>query len=382
MKETHSRLFHLYVHIPFCRQICIYCNFCVTTARKHFDRYTAALLREITHYAESYRDFEIATIYFGGGTPSYLPADLIEQILSAIYNSLRVADDAEITLEANPDDLKAATLTTARKLGFNRLSVGVQSFDDEELKFLTRTHNGHAACEAIRAAKRTGFNNISLDLMFGLPDQSLARWELNLQTAVDLAPTHISVYNLTVEEKTHLYKMVASGSISLENDERDYEMFMRAHALLQEAGYEHYEVSNYGRPDLESRHNRAYWLGRHYLGLGVSAHSFDGDARWWNTSNLEEYMQLTEEGRRPTREREQLSREAKLIEQIQLGFRTSRGLSMAAMENLSGQEFLKTFSTALEKARQYIEIKEGHCRLTPQGMFLYNTICGLFVADL
>ena len=375
--------FNLYIHVPFCERICMYCDFYVTTARKYYERYTEAVVREVEWYSQKYDRPRIETIYFGGGTPSYLPEEQLEKVLKKICLSFSPADDVEITLEANPNNLSPEKANRYRSMGINRLSIGVQSFHDHELKFLTRNHNAARAMRSLEDARDAGFKNINLDLIFGLPNQTLDDWKYNLRTASTFGPEHLSIYNLTVEERTHLYKLVQQKKVIPPEDEVELKMFLETIKLLHHAGYEHYEISNYAKPGFHSRHNSSYWKGNRYLGLGPSAHSFDGEKRWWNVRDIKKYGDtVLAENRFPLETSENLSLKQKLIESIFLNLRQRRGLPISEFEKLSGYDFAKKFAGALERTKSYMRSENNFLQLTNEGFFLYNKICEEFVSCL
>ncbi|MBL7960757.1 radical SAM family heme chaperone HemW [bacterium] len=375
--------FNLYIHIPFCERVCIYCDFYVTTARKYMDGFTQAMTKEITLYAQRYPDAKLRTVYFGGGTPSYLPAENLTTIMNQLRSSFNIVQNAEITLEANPNNLSYEKLKSLRDIGINRLSIGVQSFKEEDLKFLTRNHNLKQARESITYARAAGFDNISIDLIFGLPEQTLSTWEQNITEALAFSPEHISVYNLTVEERTHLSKMVQQKKVDLQDEQIELEMFLKTIQLLMQAGYEHYEISNYGKSGFHSRHNSSYWQGSSYLGLGPSAHSFHDQRRWWNVRDIKKYIEILETGNTlPVDVMEALNVQQQCTEYIFLNLRKKEGLDIGEIEKIGGLIFFDTFKNPLEKCKEFIIGENGRVRLSDKGFFLYNKICEEFVSAL
>lgn len=373
----------LYLHIPFCERLCIYCDFYVTTARKYMDTFTEALIREILLYVNRYPGIRLQTICFGGGTPSFLSVENLRKIMDGLRNSFDIDPDAEITLEANPNNLTFEKLKALRSIGFNRLSIGVQSFRDEELTFLTRNHDSIQARESILNAKKAGFHNISMDLIFGLPDQTLEHWVYNIAEAIALNPEHVSVYNLTVEEKTHLNKMVRQKKIRMLNEDAESEMFLAAIQLLTRAEFEHYEISNYAKPGMRSRHNSGYWNGMSYIGIGPSAHSYDGQQRWWNVRDIKKYCEIpTGSDPWPVDSMEELTLQQKKIEYILLNLRKKEGLNIRAFEKIGDFSFNDTFKKPLEKTARWILRDEDHIALSNEGLFLYNKICEEFISVL
>lgn len=373
----------LYIHIPFCERVCIYCDFYVTTARKFMDDYTRALEKEITLYARRNPDAKLRTIYFGGGTPSFLPAEKLDRIMRLIRSSFEVSSRAEVTLEANPNNLSYDKLNAFHTIGINRLSIGVQSFVEEELKFLTRNHNAFQACESIDNARKAGFDNISIDLIFGLPNQDLKTWEHNIAEALSFQPEHISVYNLTVEERTFLNKLVQLKKISFPDEENELHMFLKTIQMLTQAGYEHYEISNYAKPGSRSQHNSSYWTGHSYIGLGPSAHSFDGERRWWNVRDIKKYCDVLEKNHTlPVDVTEELNIQQKCTEYIFLNLRKKEGLDIQKFEKLGGFNFYEKFNNQLVKTGKFIINDNEKISLSNEGLFLYNRICEEFVSAL
>ncbi|MBL7961696.1 radical SAM family heme chaperone HemW [bacterium] len=375
--------FGLYIHIPFCERVCIYCDFYVTTARKHMDGFTQALMKEITLYAQRYPDASLRTVYFGGGTPSYLPAENLNTIMNQLRSSFDINQNAEITLEANPNNLSYDKLRDLRDIGINRLSIGVQSFREEDLKFLTRNHNSNQASESINYTRAAGFDNISIDLIFGLPEQTLITWEQSIAEALAFNPEHVSVYNLTVEERTHLNKLVQQKKIRVQDEEIEREMFLKTVQTLTKAGYEHYEISNYAKPGFRSQHNSSYWQGLSYLGLGPSAHSFHDERRWWNVRDINKYIEiLNADGVLPIDMTEELNVQQECMEYIFLNLRKKEGLDIGEFEKIGGFNFFETFKNPLEKCKEFIIGDNGRVRLSDKGFFLYNKICEEFVSAL
>ncbi len=375
--------FNLYIHIPFCQRICIYCDFYVSTARKLQAEFTQSLCKETGMYAGIFPGAEVETVYFGGGTPSVLSTDHLARILETVFGSFEISPNAEVTLECNPNNLTKQQLERYRQMGINRLSIGTQSFEAEELKFLTRNHDATQAKRAVFDARDAGFSNISIDLIFGIPGQSADAWKRNIDTALALIPDHISVYNLTVEERTYLHKLVREKKIQMPDEEVELDMFQMTIEALTKAGYEHYEISNYASPGYRSRHNSSYWSGNQYLGLGPSAHSFDGHKRWWNVRDIKAYDQrILQEDRLPLEGEEELSIEQKMIEAILLGLRKCEGLEIERFRRQFGLDFFETFREPLSQTSDFIVNDGQKITLTRQGLFLYNRICETFVSAL
>ena len=306
----------LYVHIPFCKKRCLYCDFFSTTCLERREEYIAALLDEM-HARKHEADEPIRTIYLGGGTPSTLEAYDIRRILEAVGT-----DDAEeITMEMNPGDANRHYLQQIRDAGVNRLSIGIQSFQDALLQLIGRRHNARQAIEAVHMAKEAGFDNLSIDLMYALPTQTMEQWEADIETAIRLGVQHISCYGLMYEEGTAMTRMVESGQVAPIDEDTENSMYDELCERLKEAGYVHYEVSNFALPGYESKHNSSYWNGTPYIGVGAGAHSYIGQTRSWNPDDLDAYI-----GGTAQRGYETLTEQDRYNERIMLGLRTSRGI--------------------------------------------------------
>ena len=281
----------IYIHIPFCKRRCIYCDFFSTTQSERKTTYIHALCQELETRKEYLGGEEIETIYLGGGTPSQLTEEELGKIFTYIYKVYSVSPNAEITLEANPDDLTPDYVTMLRRLPINRISMGIQTFQEETLRLLHRRHTAAQAIESFYRCREAGFRNISIDLMYGLPSETLANWEQDLQQAIRLQPEHISAYHLIYEEGTALWNLREQHQIEEADEELSVLFFRTLIDRLTEAGYQHYEISNFCRPGLHSRHNSSYWTGKKYLGCGPSAHSYNGISRQWNIASLEKYIE-------------------------------------------------------------------------------------------
>lgn len=321
----------IYIHVPFCRRACHYCDFHFTTNLKNTEPLVLSILKEIELQKDYLKGEAISTIYFGGGTPSLLPTSDIENILLRIQEYHSVESCTEITLEANPEDLSIAKLKELKAIGINRLSLGTQSFINSELKWMNRMHSAEQATEAIKNAQYLGFDNISIDLIFGLPDQTKEDWEFNLDTALKLNIQHISSYGLTIEEKTVLGNRVSKGLEKQPDDALSSEFFKMNMNVLPANGFEHYEISNFAKDGFISKHNSSYWRGVPYLGLGPSAHSFNGKMRQWNVRSNAAYISRISDGK-SFFEIEELTETNQLNEQIMIGLRTKWGIEKAKME--------------------------------------------------
>ncbi len=331
------------------------------------------ITKEITTRRNEFSGESIETIYFGGGTPSLLTIQELELILQAIYSSYEVTNDAELTLEANPEDISPDSLKVWRKVGVNRLSIGIQSFREQDLEWMNRSHNAEQSKQAVEWAQKAGFTNITIDLIYGLPNLSIADWENHLQMVFDLSIDHISAYCLTIEEGTALNNWVKKGKIHPAGEEIQSIQFDRMIELMGQNGYEQYEISNFARDQKYSKHNSAYWTGRSYLGFGPSAHSFDGISRRWNISNNAQYMQGLETETNYC-ETEKLSHQDRWNELIMTGLRTKFGVYLQSLYSLfpPDEEFLETLNFWKEKGM--LTIQNERILLTPQGKILADRI--------
>ncbi len=365
----------IYIHIPFCKHKCNYCNFYSLASTRYMDQIGEAIIRELV-LRESYLEgHTIETIYFGGGTPSLIESNDIERILNSIHKHFKVESGAEITLEANPDDLTPGKPATFKKAGINRLSIGIQSFRQEDLLFLSRTHSSAQVTQCILDAKQAGFNNISIDLIYGIPTLTEQGWEENLQKAFSFGIPHISAYSLTIEDKTPLAFMIRKGKTKPVDENLSlvhYNILMR---MMAEHGYEQYEVSNFCLPGSYSRHNTAYWQGKHYLGLGPSAHSYNGISRSWNVAHLAKYIETATAGK-VEHEQELLSPVTQLNEYIMTSLRTRWGCDLVEVKQNFGDERAEKL---LLDALPFIDSKkmiyrEGKLVLTPEGLLFADGI--------
>lgn len=360
----------IYVHIPFCKSRCIYCGFFSTTALDRLHAYVNAVVEELYARRDFLRGEPIETIYFGGGTPSLLPVEEMERILSAILYIYNVRDGAEITLEGNPDDISPALLTEWRRIGFNRLSMGVQTFSDVRLQFLHRRHTAEQAVRAIQDAQQAGFENLSVDLMFGFPGQTLTEWTRDVERALSLRVPHLSAYSLMYEEGTCLNRMLERGDVVELDEEVALDMYESLIDMLEGAGYRHYELSNFALPGWESRHNSSYWHGIPYLGVGAGAHAYDGVNRYFHADSLDEYLSGT-----PC-VREELSEEERYNEYVFTGLRTAEGIQLSDLERKFGSR-MKDF--CLCNAKRHIDdgrlcFQDENLRLSRKGLFVSNDV--------
>ena len=363
----------LYIHIPFCLSKCAYCSFYSITSVNLIQDYLTALEKEIKFYSKDFHSFD--TIYIGGGTPSLLKPEQLTGIFSAIYKSYKIDADAEITIEANPGDISPEYLKALRNIGINRLNIGIQSFDDKLLKFLERRHSAKEAIAAIDAARQAGFDNLGIDLIYGVHGSGIKSWENTLQKAVCLAPEHISCYQLSLDGKTPLYKKYSSEGWKLPDEDTGLKLFYTTSEKLENAGYIHYEVSNFAcSENLQSRHNMKYWRHVPYLGLGPAAHSFLGNKRWWNKAAVIPYLKELTSGKMPVENSEDLTAEQLQLEALFLGLRTKAGIDLQLYKQKYGVDLLAEKKTILEKLleNKLVQLESG---------FLSPTRAGLAVAD-
>ena len=327
----------LYIHIPFCAKRCLYCDFFSNTDMKFKEPYVSAVIREMQLRQEYIGEEPLDTIYFGGGTPSQLQQADFERIFKAIDCLFNISSCKEITLEANPDDMTPEYVASLRNLPFNRVSMGVQSFKEKDLHFLNRRHDREQALRAVGLCKENGIPNISIDLIYGLPGQTLEEWQENLDDAIHLEIPHISAYHLIYEEGTALYKLMEAGKVAPIEEELSVTLFSTLINRLAEAGYLHYEISNFARPGYFSQHNSSYWTGKKYIGIGPSAHSYDGESRQWNISSLPHYLEGIRTGI-PNIEIEKLDINTKYNDFIITGLRTMWGIRTSDIREQFGEE--------------------------------------------
>jgi oxygen-independent coproporphyrinogen-3 oxidase len=363
----------IYIHIPFCERKCVYCDFYSIADHSMLPGFINALIEEIKLCGKYSTEEDVETIYFGGGTPSLLQSDDLSRILSALRINFSIKTDAEITLEANPGTVSLPVLLKYRQLGINRLSIGIQSFNDEDLKLLSRIHTSGESYEAFYDAREAGFSNISIDLIYALPNQRISGWHETLGKGVGLMPEHISAYNLTIEEGTPLGKFVRSDMVTPLSDEDEALFFMHTMEFLRAEGYVHYEVSNYAKPDYQSKHNMNYWNHMHYLGFGPSAHSFWGKKRWWNASDVGDYIRNLQDGRLPIADSEELSTRQLLDEIIMLGLRTGF-FDLDRIIEAGGRNII-------EKSRSYIDEIDSQKLITREKETIRLTDRGFLFCD-
>ena len=373
----------IYIHIPFCKQACHYCDFHFSTSMKKKDEMVLALAKEIVMRKSGFKDEVVETIYFGGGTPSTLQISNCRFLIDEVYKNYKVAQNPEITLEANPDDLSEDYLVALSKIGINRLSIGIQSFFEEDLVMMNRAHNSVEAKKCLELATKY-FDNISLDLIYGIPGMSNEKWKQNIETALSFGIPHISSYALTVEPKTALNKLIQTGKIAQPKDEVAEAHFQILVETLENNGFIHYELSNFGKENYFSKNNSAYWLGKKYVGIGPSAHSYDGISRSWNVSNNSIYLKSLEENKLPS-EIEILSKTDRYNEYIMTGLRTIWGVSLDRIEKEFGNEYLNYLHKQVQKFMndELLFVENNILKTTQKGKFLTDGIASdLFFINL
>ena len=373
----------IYIHIPYCKQQCTYCNFHFRIAQKDKLEMLKSMHKEIKERKDFLNGKEVSSIYFGGGTPSILSISEIKDILQTIYTLYSVNEDAEITVECNPDDLTGPKLSSYKKIGVNRLSIGVQSFADADLKFMNRSHNAKEAIKSIELAKKVGFENITIDLIYGLPNQTLKQWRKNLDIMFSLGIQHFSAYSLTIEEKTALYHLVKNEKVKVLSDKKTISQFNLLQVKAKEQGFIHYEISNFGKQGYFSKHNTAYWTGNHYLGIGPSAHSFNGTSRRWNISSNKKYIEGVLANSSYS-ESENLTNDQQYNEYIFTSLRTIWGIDKATILKRYGDEIALYFLKEIKKweAKKYIVAVSNIYTLTSKGKIFADAIASdLFIVS-
>lgn len=371
--EASSPPIGVYLHIPFCEKKCFYCDFYSIESHSQRKDFLACLIKEIelfsvNHPGRYYAD----TIFLGGGTPSLLTGSELEQIIDALHKYFDISSEVEFTMECNPGTVSSESLSDYRRLGVNRLSFGVQSFFDDELKFLSRIHDSQQAVDALEMARKSGFNNVNLDLMYGLPNQTTERVLASLKKAVELNPEHISAYNLIVEPGTPLFASVSSGEINPLDEGTEAQMYELAMSFLDANGYEHYEISNYSRRGFQCRHNLKYWNCEKYVSFGPSAHSYLNHVRWWNVSSLNNYISELSAERLPVSARETLTAPQLIDEFVMLQLRQGK-IDLGILKDKFKIEIEPEFISNL-KENGYAELSENKILLTPKGFSVCDEI--------
>lgn len=366
----------LYIHIPFCDHKCIYCDFYSIITSDNISVFLSSLKKEIEYFSKFYsKDRIFTSIFFGGGTPSLMQPEYLQEIITHIKNNFIVDDNAEITMETNPGTVDKKKLKNFRETGINRISIGIQSFDEDELKFLTRIHDKQTAIQTVYNSAEVGFDNISIDLIFNLPNQTKERWIDNLKTAITLPIKHISTYSLILERGTILNKLVLDGKVKMQDDDYDADLYETAIDLLSSKGFYQYEVSNFTKPGFECLHNNAYWRYRDYLSFGTSSHSFVDGKRWWNYSSLKKYISEVALNGHAVMNSEIISNEQMHDEYIMLALRSS-GLDLIDYKKRFDDNWIKKNNNYFElmKNEKLLMIEDDCIKLTPKGYAVCDEI--------
>lgn len=367
----------IYIHIPFCKSRCIYCGFYSTTNKELKERYVDALIREIhmrkddfARLGTSLSPSSTSTVYFGGGTPSSLSVCDIERIVGALESTFN-GTPSEVTLEMNPDDVTKDYIKAVRQMGINRISMGIQTFDDSRLQFIRRRHNASQAEKAVMTIREEGIHNVSIDLMFGFPNQTMDEWVTDIDKAIALHPTHISAYSLMYEEDTPLFRMLQKGEINQIDDETSLAMYTELINRLTANGYEHYEISNFAMPGYRSVHNSSYWHDTPYLGFGAAAHSYNKDTRSWNIPDLKKYIESIESGVLPS-ESEVIDADTHYNDLITTALRTREGLNLDDLPQKYREYALVNVRKSISE--HLLEATDSHIRLTREGLFVSDMV--------
>lgn len=363
----------IYIHIPFCRKVCFYCDFHFTVSLRNKNRVLLSVQKELEERKEYLQGEEVETVYLGGGTPSVLSIAEVDQLLSVINKNYPVSGNPEVTLEANPDDLTYEYLVGLKNIGINRLSIGIQSFWDHHLSWMNRRHNAEKAENCIHTARRAGFNNINIDLIYGLPQMTLNEWNFNLDKFFRLEIPHLSAYHLTIEPKTVFGVKKKRGQLSEIDENSSVAFFEVLLERMDQNRYQHYEISNFAKDEHYSRHNLGYWFHKKYLGAGPSAHSFDGTSRRWNTRIHQEYLTFLNEGK-PYFEEEQLSLEERFNDYILTRLRTSWGINLREISELFGEASVRKVMPVAENYRDFLVRTSDFICLNTKGKFIADRI--------
>lgn len=374
--EIFRAFFMIYIHIPFCKQKCSYCNFHFSTSLNFKDEMIRAMKNEIRLRKDELQNKSLKSLYFGGGTPSILSADEIRLLIDEVLKYFSFDSDIEVTLEANPDDLDKSFLKLLAQSPINRLSIGTQSFFEEDLRLMNRAHNASEAEDSIKRAQDFGFENLSIDLIYGSPTSNLEIWKENLRKTIALEVPHISSYALTVEPKTALENWISKGKVASPKEEEQNKEFYYLSDFLKDNGFEHYEVSNFAKPGFHSRHNSAYWKYKEYLGIGPSAHSYNGfDVRSWNVANNQQYIKKLHTGIL-AKEEEILSQYDQFNEMIMIGLRTIWGVDIESLNSKFNDQIIEHFQHEIKsKIEEGILIKEdNHLKIPEKHWFMADGI--------
>jgi oxygen-independent coproporphyrinogen III oxidase len=365
----------IYIHIPFCKKLCFYCDFYHVVSEKDSTSFIDALLKEIVQRKDYLRTETVSTIYFGGGTPSVFSVQQISGILSQLRNSFRISDDCEITIEMNPDDVTPVYLNDLKSLGINRISLGIQSWHDADLKMLNRRHDASQAVSALKNTFEAGFENVTIDLIYGIPGMSLKDWESNLDFSFSFDIKHLSAYHLTIEQGTVFGKMLNKGKLEEIDENESTAQFNMLTEKAEKSGFIHYEISNFGKPGYFSIHNSNYWKQVNYLGLGPSAHSFNGYSRQWNVRDLKGYIKAVNAGK-PFFEREDLDIKTRFNEYIMTSLRTMWGIDLDFVEKVFEKEGYDYVLNLSGKYRNYglMKLEKNSLVLTNQGKLISDNI--------
>lgn len=363
----------LYIHIPFCRTKCPYCDFYSIPSLSLVPKWLEAVYKEILLYKELFPVFD--SLFLGGGTPTVLSQNQWSGLMEALFTHFAFSPSTEVTVETNPDDVTEGLMGHLRGLGINRISLGIQSFDDQELHDLRRRHSSNRGMEAIRCIRNLGFSNLGIDLMYGLPGQTQSQWLRTLKLAIDFAPEHLSCYQLTIEEETPFGKMREKGDIHAPDEETQRELFILTSSFLEQEGYLHYEISNYAKgSEYICRHNMKYWRHFPYLGLGPSAHSFRGNRRWWNQKSVKGYCEVLASGRRPVAGEELLSKEQQDLESVMLGLRTLEGVDLNRLgDPIQNEQVLRDL-----EGTGLVRVEAGRIMPTREGFLVADSLPLLF----
>ena len=364
----------LYIHIPFCKVKCVYCDFySITKKEEQIPLFTECLLKEIDSYKDYTGKWTFDTIFFGGGTPSLLPAKYLEQILQKLHDTFNTSKVKEITLEANPGEASLEHLKDIRKLGVNRLSMGFQSFDDKILKVLGRLHKSKDCFKTFKNARKVGFDNINTDMIFNIPDLSVENWKKDLNKLLELKPEHISAYSLTVEPSTKLFNLVKNGRLLMPLERIDIEQYLLTGDILSKHGYNHYEISNYSLNNKECKHNLHYWNLSPYLSFGPSAHSYNLSERWWNYRSLDKYINKISQNTLPVEGKEKLDYRDKYNELILNGLRLSKGVSIQNAKNHFNGKF-NDYIQSIQNKWDCLKVDEDTIKITKNGSLFVDEI--------
>lgn len=372
----------MYIHIPFCRNKCPYCDFFSITDLSAAPRLVDALLAEMGQRRDDTVPLSFDTLYIGGGTPSVLDPIHIRRVIRAARSRFDLSVDAEVTMEVNPGTVSLAKLADYRAAGVNRLTIGIQSFQDRQLRFLGRIHTGREAFRTVAMARNAGFENVGLDLIYGLPGQTETAWRSDLETAVALAPPHLSCYMLTIEPGTPMAEDLGRGRFEAVGETAASDLFVLTQSVLGNAGYRQYEISNFARSASgRSKHNLKYWTFAPYLGLGPAAHSYRTSVRWWNHRSVERYLRDIGRGKPPVAEMEKLGRKQRMMEAIYLRLRTAEGIDVASFNRKFQADFNSRFAEPMAtlEAEDMLSSSERDCRLTPKGMRFHEGVARMLI---